>query len=102
MMTSDMPIGGHKFPLGQVVATPGALAALEAAGSGSTVWLQLHAMGQWGHLGAEDRAVQDASLQPNADLERLMSVWMLSNDTKIWIITEWDRSVTTILLPDEY
>ena len=87
------------FDLGQVVATPGALDAMEHTGDQPIWYLSLHVSGQWGDLEGEDKAQNDAAVR-NGD--RIMSAYPLSDGTRIWIITEWDRSVTTILLPEEY
>ena len=79
--------------MGWFVATPGAL----ALGIDLQALLARHTSGDWGDLGLEDQALNDRSV---AEGERLLS----SYDTpkgKVWIITEWDRSVTTILLPSE-
>jgi len=88
------------FPLGRVVATPGALAALETNGQPASAFLDRHASRDWGDaLGEEDRAANDEALRID---ERLLSAYYLRNGQKIWIITEWDRSVSTVLLPSEY
>ena len=81
------------------MATPGALAALAETGENSLVFIIRHASGDWGDLSAEDWNENEFAL--DKDL-RVLSVYYLSNGTKIWIITEADRSVTTILLPSEY
>ena len=88
-------------PLGQVVATPGALAALSDAGVALTGYLARHARGDWGDaLPAEDKVANDRGLRYG---ERLLSAYRLpGTGVKLWIITEWDRSVTTLLLPSEY
>jgi len=88
-----------KFPLGMLVYTPGARDALEEAGQTATEFLLRHASGDWGDLGEEDRAENEFSLDKYL---RLFSVYNLSTGQKVWIITEADRSVTTILLPSEY
>jgi hypothetical protein len=88
-----------KFSLGQVVATPGALCALEEACESSLGFLMRHAAGDWGDVGKEDWQENEFSLDKYL---RLLSVYHLRNGTRIWIITEADRSVTTILLPEEY
>ena len=88
-----------KFPLGQVVSTPGALDALANADEDSWEFLTRHASGDWGDLGEEDRRENERSLKDGC---RLLSAYTLSNGTSIWIITEADRSSTCILLPDEY
>ena len=58
-----------------------------------------HASGDWGDLCEEDKATNDYSLNNEG---RLFSAYKYTDDTKIWIITEWDRSATTILFPEEY
>lgn len=57
-----------------------------------------HATGDWGDMCEEDKAYNDEAL---ANGERIFSAYK-NGDTKIWIITEWDRSATTILFPEEY
>jgi len=84
--------------LGQIVATPGALAALTAAGVSATSLLERHGRGDWGEVDREDWRANDWSL---ANGERLLSAYMAVG-VVIWIITERDRSATTILLPAEY
>ena len=88
-----------KFPLGQVVATPGALAALEQAGHAPLEFISRHVAGDWGELDEEDRRENEFSLKEGF---RILSAYRLKDGTKIWIITEADRSSTTILLPEEY
>lgn len=88
-----------RFPLGQLVATPGALEALARGGETGMGYVARHLNGDWGTVEAEDRASNDAAVT-NGD--RILSAYVTANGTKIWIISEWDRSVTTILLPDEY
>jgi len=88
-----------KFELGQLVATPGALAALEESREEPGIFLSRHAAGDWGNLSDDDRKENEFSLVHGF---RLLSSYRLHNGTKIWIITEADRSSTTLLLPDEY
>jgi len=96
-------------PLGRIHATPGALTALGAPGlwnwsrtpggvSAATL-LCRHEAGDWGILSAADVAANDAALR---DDDRLLSAYLLPDGGKVWIITEADRSQTTILLPEEY
>ena len=87
------------FDLGQVVATPGALSALERAGESPFAYLARHVTGDWGDLVEEDRQENELALKSGF---RLLSAYRLGDETKIWIITEHDRSVTTLLLPSEY
>jgi len=86
------------LPLGRVVATPGALRVLMEAGGHPFEYLARHATGDWGDLCAFDRRQNERALREES---RVFS----SYDTparKIWIITEADRIVTTILLPEDY
>ena len=61
--------------------------------------LARHELGDWGDLDAEDRAQNDLALEQG---ERLLSAYGIRDDLKVWVITERDRSVTTILLPEDY
>ena len=87
------------FSLGQLVATPGALAALEKAGQGPLDFLSRHVHGDWGDLCEEDRRENQFSLGRGC---RLLSNYRTLADVKLYVITEADRSATTILLPEEY
>ena len=91
--------GLRLFSLGQIVATPGALSALEEAGNSASEFLSKHARGEWGDLCLEDK---QANTEAVADDLRILSAYRLSDGTRIWVITECDRSVTTVLLPSEY
>lgn len=88
-----------KFPLGRVVATPGALAALQESGEDAAPYLRRHNSGDWGELDEHDEGENQVSLQRGF---RLLSAYTLRSGAKIWIITEADRSSTTLLLPEEY
>ena len=92
-------MGIARFPLGQIVATPGALQALAEAGENPASLLKRHVIGDWGELDGHDQLENERSL---ADGCRLLSAYVLSTGSKLWIITEADRSVTTLLLPSEY
>ena len=85
-----------KFPLGQIVITRHALDQLDAAAINDG--LQRHARQDWGLVCPEDAALNDDALQSG---DRLLSVYG-EGAQRFWIITEADRSVTTILLPDDY
>jgi hypothetical protein len=85
--------------LGLMHATPGALRALERAGQTPFEFLSRHAAGDWGEASADDRAENELSLQEGF---RVLSAYTLSTGVKIWVITEADRSLTTLLLPEEY
>ena len=86
-----------KFPLGRLVATPAALEALTF--DDITTALARHHRGDWGDVGKEDHAENELSLQQDF---RLFSVYHGANGTKFYIITENDRSITTVLLPSDY
>ena len=88
-----------KFSLGQTLATPGALEALQAAGQDPSELLARHVVGDWGDLDEEDKQENELSLKQGF---RLLSAYHLATGVKIWVITESDRSATTILLPSEY
>jgi hypothetical protein len=88
-----------KFDLGQIIATPGALEALENAGQSPAEYLSRHAACDWGEVCDEDKQANDEALKTGA---RLLSAYHTVDDSKIWIITEADRSSTCILLPSEY
>jgi hypothetical protein len=96
---STMAVSTPLFELGQVVATPGAFATLESEGINPAELVGRHVTGDWGDLSPSDWAANDQAVK---DGERLLSSYRLSGGAKVWIITEWDRSVTTLLLPSEY
>ena len=87
------------FPLGQCVATPGALAALEEAGQTPADFLNRHVCGDWGEIHPADKGMNEQALTDEA---RVFSVYRTSKGEKVWVITEADRASTCILLPDEY
>jgi hypothetical protein len=86
------------LPLGRVVATPGALNLPEKSGSHPFDYLVRHATGDWGELCAFDRRQNEIALREGL---RVLSSYEVPAG-RIWIITEADRSVTTILLPEDY
>jgi hypothetical protein len=87
------------FPVGQPVITPAAQAALKAAGMSAALLLARHVQADWGEVGTEDRLQNELALLLGM---RLFSRYMLRGGGMVWIITEADRSVTTIMLPDDY
>jgi len=88
-----------RFALGQVVATPGALAALLQAGQTPFEFLERHVVGDWGELEPQDVQANEDALQRGG---RLLSRYRTRQGVVVWLITEWDRSATTLLLPMEY
>jgi hypothetical protein len=88
-----------RFPLGQTYITPGAEEALLIAGQTEIEFLRRHMSNDWGELSDEDARENELSLKEGF---RLLSAYRTAKGQKLWIITEADRSSTTILLPDEY
>ena len=95
-MSSNPP---NRFPLGTIVATPGAIQAMQDAGQTASVFLDRHAACDWGELSRQDKTLNDEAVDGEA---RIMSAYRTSKAVRLWIITEADRSATTILLPEEY
>ncbi len=87
------------FDLGQTVMTIGAKEALEDSNELPIKFLSKHQSGDWGIVGKEDKQENEFSLKNGF---RLLSAYRTANGEKLWIITEADRSITTILLPSEY
>lgn len=92
------------FMPGRVLATPGAIEALERASQNVSEFLTRHLEGDWGAVSADDKAANDESLK---DGSRLLSAYLLGTQVKIWVLTEaaderGNRVATTVLLPDEY
>ena len=87
------------FSAGRIVATPGALALLENAQKSPSEFLSRHLHGDWGELCQEDKTENELSLKHGF---RLLSSYPVTETDTLWIITEADRSVTTLLLPSEY
>jgi hypothetical protein len=110
-------VRGVQFSLGRLYATPGALSLLgeiQDAGKPYSVqrakefddpmslvlpYVRRHASGDWGDVSAEDRRANEDALTTGA---RLFSAYQLPAGRRLWIITEADRSVTTVLRPEEY
>ena len=87
------------FPLGMVVLTPGADAVLVAAGVIAREIIERHQSGDWGELMPDDCSVNDDAVRYG---DRILSAYKLGKGRRLWVITEADRSVTTLLLPSEY
>jgi hypothetical protein len=86
-----------KFRLGRIVATPNALEALTHEDISSAI--SQHQAGDWGELSKKDRIANDQSV---LDKSRILSSYRSANGLKFWVITEADRSVTTVLMPEDY
>lgn len=88
-----------RFPLGRMVATPGAIEALARAEQSAFEFISRHQRGDWGDLCEEDKKENEFSVDKEL---RIFSAYHTRLGEKIWIITEADRSATTVLLPSEY
>jgi len=93
------PNVGARFALGQTFITPGAQEALEIAGQTAIQFLRRHMSCDWGELSEDDVRENELSLKEGF---RLLSNYRTEKGQQLWIITEADRSATTILLPSEY
>ncbi len=89
-----------KFKIGQLAATAGVDALVKQGRLDPTSYLRRHVSGDWGDVDEAERQQNDAALASGDS--RLFSVYRIAPDLNLWIITEWDRSVTTMLLPGEY
>ena len=92
-------VRNSRFPPGQIVMTAGVDELVQQGRLNPSVYLHHHLSGDWGDLDADDKRLNDAALEQG---DRLLSSYQVTPDLKVWIITEWDRSVTTVLLPHEY
>ena len=95
MSAKSVPVA--VFRLGKIVATPNALNQITNADILSAI--QRHQAGDWGDLSQDDLVANNQALLQGT---RLLSVYHAANGVKFWIITEADRSVTTVLLPEDY
>lgn len=86
------------LPLGQLVATPGAMEVINTENIRLPDLLKRHQSGDWGDVGREDWEANDAALKYG---DRVLSAYRIQKN-RFWIITEADRSTTTVLLPEEY
>jgi hypothetical protein len=89
----------HFFLLGRICATPGALRALKLADAKLADYVRRHVAGDWSEMRGQDGAANWHAILYGC---RVFSVYRLASGQKLWIITEYDRSVTTLLLPEEY
>ena len=88
-----------RFGLGVLVSTPGALAAVRDAGQSPADFLRRHAKCDWGDVDGHDIKQNEIALR---DGGRLLSAYSTRKGETVWVITEADRSATTLLLPSEY
>lgn len=88
-----------KFELGKTVQTPGAVEALERSGQEAGFFVEKHCQGDWGDVAPDDQAENERALLEGG---RLVSLFMTLKGDALLVITEADRSITSILTPDEY
>jgi len=88
-----------RFQLGRVVATPGALSALEKAEQLPAEFLNRHVNGDWGEVPEADKQENQRSVEQGF---RILSAYTTSAGDRVWILTEADRSATILMLPEEY
>jgi hypothetical protein len=93
--TPDFPL----FKLGDIAATPAAIDLLRSLALNPLFYLSKHAFGDWGQIDDHDREANREALKNGS---RLLSSYQLNRNDRLWIITEADRSSTTLLLPQEY
>jgi len=87
------------LPLGKVVATPEALAVITKSGQSPAEFLDRHSKGDWGEVDGGDWELNDQAIEEGS---RILSAYRTKTNVRIWIITEWNRSSTCLLLPEEY
>jgi hypothetical protein len=87
------------FPLGQIFTTPGAMETLTESAQSATECLTRQVRGDWGDASDEDKQEHNFSADKHL---RIFSAYHTGKGLKLWVITEADRSATTLLLPDEY
>ncbi|MGS1033509.1 hypothetical protein [Burkholderia glumae] len=90
---------GPRFKLGRIFTTPAALAACATAHVSMSDLLLRHVRGDWGNLSEPDRQQNEHALEAGL---ALLSSYALPDGATIWVITEWDRSITTLLTPSDY
>jgi hypothetical protein len=95
MSANTLPVA--KFRLGRIVATPNALERLSQ--DDILTAIGRHQAGDWGEVDEADRKENELSLTEGS---RLLSVYRAVSGVKFWLITEADRSVTTVLMPEDY
>lgn len=98
-MSDNSEIRAPLFGLGQVVATPAAVNAIAELGLSPLTLIHRHVTGDWGDLSAEDQQSNRLALGNGT---RIFSNYKLGITSRVWIITEADRSATTLLIPNEY
>lgn len=100
VITLSHPGKDKNVPLGEIHLTEGALEAFADANASPGAFLCRHKSGDWGEVDADDQASNDQALREGM---RLVSAYTIpQTGVRVWIITEWNRSQTTVLLPGEY
>jgi hypothetical protein len=100
IMALALTVHNPRFKPGYVVMTIGIADLVRQGLLDPALYLRRHLDGDWGDLSDNDRRQNDAALKSGED--RLFSSYPIAPNLRLWIITEWDRSATTLLLPSEY
>jgi len=95
----DTVNGQVLFDLGELAITPNALASIIAAGKLPDLFIARHTAGDWSEMAEEDQSNNRNAIKRGS---RIFSSYQVSPGVRVWVVTEADRSVTTILLPLEY
>lgn len=95
----ERPADAALFSLGRITSTPAAIAALERSGQHPMMFALRHQRGDWGAICEEDKRLNAASVSNGT---RILSAYDTALGERLWVITEADRSSTTVLLPEEY
>jgi hypothetical protein len=88
-----------KFRLGRLVATPAALELIQGEGREPMEFVERHVKGDFGDLSEHDRLANEAALVNGS---RILSSYIVTGQERVWVLTEADRSATTLLLPSDY
>ena len=87
------------FELGQIVATKAALNAFDNCGDSPVTYIRRHQTGDWGELGADDKRANEVAIKQGL---RILSKYKIKSGESIYVITEWDRSYTTVMMREDY
>lgn len=94
-------ISEDRFKLGEIIILDGAYRLLQEAQKSADEFIERHVKGDWGNVDDADRVLNDKTLEFNFD-RRIHSEYYLPTDERIWIFTQWNRALTSIVAPFEY
>lgn len=90
-----------RFQPGRILMTPGAVDAMQVNGIKPSALVLRHLAGDWGDVDEHDKRANEKALKPS-EPQRILSSYTLSEEDTVWVITEHDRSATTLLTPSDY